>query len=266
MRSENLIKKRDIIIFLIILILLSSYIIFLNFGITDLKSELKTKDELYKIQINNRINEIEQLNSQLEDLQKLLNIGLDLSNKKDIYLNTKFEDKDKSYILTSIPSASPLEKVFITSKYGTRFHPIFNKSLFHSGLDLRAKIGTDVYTTADGIVSNINENDNEGYGKVIKIVHNYGFETLYAHLDKIFVNVGQIVKKGTIIGLSGNTGTSNGPHLHYEVKYLDKSLDPLSFLYWNKKTFDTVFSQNSELIDWNNLVLYIKNSNNEHNN
>ncbi|QDF28509.1 zinc metallopeptidase, M23 family [Halarcobacter anaerophilus] len=256
---ERILEKKNIFIFLILLLVSFTYIIYLNLNIIELNNNIKSKDNLYKIQINNRINEIDQLNSQLTDLHQLLNIGLDLSNKNNIYLNTRINEEDKKFILNSIPSAPPLRKVFITSEFGFRLHPIFRKEKLHTGVDLRAKIGTEVYSTANGVILEARNIDNGGYGKMVRIIHNHGFETLYAHLDDIYVNPGDIIKKGTLIGLTGNTGRSNGPHLHYEVKYIKKYLNPTDFLYWNRKTFDTIFSKNQETIHWKDLIFLMKN-------
>ena len=260
--TESILNKKLIVSFLILLIILFSYILYLNLNIIDLENDIKSKDDIYKLQINNRINEIEQLNTQLTDLQSLLNIGLDLSSTNNVYFNTKISEEDKKYILSSIPSSSPLKKVFITSKYGYRFHPIYKTSKLHTGLDLRSKIGTKIYSTANGVVLEAKNQDYGGYGKMIKIIHNYGFETLYGHLNDIFVKEGDFIKKGDIIGLSGNTGNSSGPHLHYEIKYLRKHINPQDFLYWNIKTFDTILNKNQDRIDWKNLIYAIKNNKN----
>jgi murein DD-endopeptidase MepM/ murein hydrolase activator NlpD len=259
---NGILNKKLIIVFLILLIILFFYIIYLNLNILNLENDIESKDKIYKIQINNRINEIEQLNSQLSDLQSLLNIGLDISSFDNIYLDTKLNESDKKNILASIPSASPLEKVFITSKFGYRLHPIFNTNKLHTGVDLRATIGTKIYSTADGIVLTSKKEDLGGYGKMVEIVHNYGFQTLFGHMSEVYVEEGDIIKKGTLLGLSGNTGNSNGPHLHYEIKYLKKHLDSQDFLYWNTKTFDTIFKKNQDLINWKNMIFYIKNNRN----
>ncbi|MGP2656183.1 M23 family metallopeptidase [Malaciobacter sp. WC5094] len=260
-KSKNNLNKNIIIIFLIFLVVSFSYIFYLNLNILDLKKDIEIKNNVYKIQINNRINEIEQLNTQLSDLQKLLDIGLDLSLSPKIYMNEELTNKDKKYILSSIPSSSPLKKVFITSEYGYRIHPILKTNKLHSGVDLRAKIGTNIHSTANGIVLLVRNYDPGGYGKMIKIIHNYGFQTLYAHLDDVFVEEGDIIKKGDIIGLSGNTGRSNGPHLHYEIRFLDKHINPRDFLYWNIKTFEKILNRNINLIDWEKLIKSIKDNN-----
>ncbi len=242
--------------------MLGAYIIYLNINIYNLKDTIKTKDELYKIQINNRINEINLLNDQLVDLQQILNIGLDLSKSDNIYLNTKLEQSDKKYILNSIPSGSPLERTFITSKYGYRIHPISKKRRLHTGVDLKAKVGTQIYSPADGVVIKARNFDPGGYGKMITIAHNYGFKTLYGHMSDIYVKEGQIIQKGSLIGLTGNTGQSSGPHLHYEVKFAEKYVEPIDFVYWNNKTFNTIFTKELSL-DWEKLILLIKERKND---
>ena len=227
---------------MIILVLVGTYIIYLNFLVFDLKKNLDLKDEIYKIQINNRINELNQLNIQLDDLQKLLDIGLDLSKKKPLLNKNKAEItiEDKVRLLKSIPNGSPLKKVFITSSFGDRIHPISKVKTFHTGIDFRAKIGTKIYATSNGIAYQARDYDPGGYGKKIVLSHNYGFQTIFAHLDKVFIKKGDVVKKGDLIGLSGNTGISTAPHLHYEVKFIGGHLNPLSFVYLNKKTFNTI--------------------------
>lgn len=242
--------------------MLGAYIIYLNTNIYNLKKTIKTKDELYKIQINNRINEIDLISDQLVDLQQILNIGLDLSKKDNVYLNTKLVEKDKKYILNSIPSGSPLEKTFVTSKYGYRMHPISKKRKLHTGVDLKAKVGTQIYSPADGVIIKARNFDPGGYGKMITISHNFGFKTLYGHMSDIYVKEGQIIQKGSLIGLSGNTGRSNGPHLHYEIKFAEKFVEPIDFVYWNNKTFNTIFKKELSL-DWEKLILLIKERKND---
>lgn len=132
----------------------------------------------------------------------------------------------KPRIKDSIPEGNPLEEIYITSEYGFRFHPILKKKKFHKGIDLRAAVNTKVYATAPGVVRYV-QHSNKGYGNAIIIQHNMGFETVYAHLNKIKVKNGDIVKKGDIIALTGNTGRSNGPHLHYETRFGGQSIVPV---------------------------------------
>lgn len=124
------------------------------------------------------------------------------------------------------PSIKPLEGNFkINSGFGKRMHPFLKKRKFHSGIDFKAPIGTPVLATADGevVVSKTNKN---GYGKHIIIQHDEEFKTLYSHLSKLKVKVGEKIKKGDVIGLVGNTGTSVASHLHYEVIKDGKKVDP----------------------------------------
>ncbi len=252
----NFYEKKIIVLVLILSVIILIYILYLNFSIINLKNNLRTQENIYKIQINNRIDEISQLNQQLTDLYGLLDIGLDISKKDNIYLNTKLEEKEKNILLSNIPSGLPLKQLLISSRYGERIHPISNLEAFHTGIDLKIKKGENVYSTADGVVFKIRNEDTGGYGKFIIILHNYGFSSLYGHLDDILVKEGQFISKNSVIGISGNTGNSTGPHLHYEVKFLEKHINPINFLYWNKKTFDSVFKNNN--IDWENLMYLIK--------
>jgi murein DD-endopeptidase MepM/ murein hydrolase activator NlpD len=127
-----------------------------------------------------------------------------------------------------IPTINPLQKTRVTSWFGSRIHPTLGYNHFHTGIDLAAFIGTKVYATADGKVSFAGYKS--GYGYTVIIDHSYGYKTVYGHNSKLMVKVGAQVKKGQIISLSGNTGTSTGPHLHYEVRIGDKPVNPVWFL------------------------------------
>lgn len=113
---------------------------------------------------------------------------------------------------------------FVTSEFG-KVRNLFGKERIHKGVDLRAEEGTGVYAVSDGKVSR-NGWDPGGYGKWIEITHENGITTRYAHLSEKIVNKGDEVKAGDIIGLSGNTGSSTGPHLHYEVRKNNEPIDP----------------------------------------
>ena len=128
------------------------------------------------------------------------------------------------------PSIKPIEGNFkINSGFGKRMHPLFKRMKFHSGIDFKAPIGTPVLATADGEVS-ISKNDkNQGHGKHIVLQHDDEFKTMYSHLSKLNVNVGDKIKKGDVIGLVGTTGVSTAPHLHYEVIKDGKKVDPIEY-------------------------------------
>jgi len=132
------------------------------------------------------------------------------------------------YVLRSILSP-PVSGKGYTSGFGWRLHPVYKKRKKHKGLDIRARIGQGVYSCADGIV--VNCGWASGYGKMIKIQHFNGYTTAYGHLSKIYVRTGQRVKRQQIIGRSGNTGTSTGPHLDFRVWYKGKLKDPALYLW-----------------------------------
>ncbi|CAL2108399.1 bla regulator protein blaR1 [Tenacibaculum sp. 190524A02b] len=117
----------------------------------------------------------------------------------------------------------------ITSHFGKKArHPKIKKEKTHKGIDIKAKIGTPVFATADGVISKASLEDK--WGNLIVMTHTDGYETWYAHLDGFNVSENQKVKKGEVIGYVGNTGFSTGPHLHYEVKQHGKHLNPLDYL------------------------------------
>jgi hypothetical protein len=115
----------------------------------------------------------------------------------------------------------------ITSTFGNRVHPITGDVRFHKGIDVGTPIGTPIRTARAGIV--VFSGWSEGYGKKIVIEHEKGYETLYAHLDELFVKIGDRVSDGEIIGLSGSTGHVTGPHLHFEILLNAVALDPLDY-------------------------------------
>lgn len=116
----------------------------------------------------------------------------------------------------------------ITSYFGYRRSPFGNSREFHSGIDIGAGHGTPVYATAGGVVRMAGYNG--GYGNVIFIDHGFGMSTVYAHLNRMNVKVGQQVAKGQLIGQVGSTGRTTGPHLHYEVRVGGVAVDPTKYL------------------------------------
>lgn len=116
----------------------------------------------------------------------------------------------------------------VTSPYGMRFHPVYKKMKFHSGVDLRAYYGTDIVAANDGIVQFAGWLGT--YGKAVIIDHGGKIATLYAHNSKILVKAGQKVLKGDVISKSGSTGASTAAHLHFEVRKNGSRLDPLPWI------------------------------------
>ena len=116
----------------------------------------------------------------------------------------------------------------VTSRYGYRVHPVTGLHRMHEGIDFRAAIGTRVYAAQTGRV--IYTGRKGGYGKMVGIQHQGDFTTWYGHLSQIRVSIGEYVHLGKVIGLSGNTGISTGPHLHFEIRYKGRSENPAPYL------------------------------------
>lgn len=131
-----------------------------------------------------------------------------------------------------IPAIQPISNKDLrqtASGYGMRIDPIYRTPRFHSGMDFSAKVGTDIYATGDGKVTMAGWK--QGYGNCVMIDHGYGYQTLYGHMSKFKVRVGQKVKRGEVIGAVGNTGKSTGPHLHYEVIVRGRYDNPSKYYY-----------------------------------
>lgn len=138
---------------------------------------------------------------------------------------------DKNIKIKHFPGITPLKmtpNIRISSFFGARYDPFTLHRKAHSGVDFVGPQNTEIFATADGFVTLINQS-RKGYGNEIVIDHKFGHKTRYAHLNTILVKEGQKIERGQAIGYMGNTGKSTGTHLHYEVLYLDKPIDPIYF-------------------------------------
>jgi len=132
-----------------------------------------------------------------------------------------------------LPLANPAPGHSVTSPFGVRTDPILGTAALHSGMDFRAPIGMAAKVTAPGIVTKAGWNG--GYGRMVEVDHGNGFATRYGHLSEIDVTVGEKLDAGAIVGKTGSSGRSTGPHLHYEVRHNGEAIDPLRFLTVGKK-------------------------------
>lgn len=136
-------------------------------------------------------------------------------------------------LASHIPAIPPLSTdrstYRLTSPFGTRKDPLNGGFKRHTGMDFGCKVGNPIYATGDGVVSKV-AHDVKGYGNQVMIDHGFGYVTRYAHLSQTEVEVGQRVKRGDRIGLSGKSGRSTGPHLHYEVLYRKHHVNPIGFM------------------------------------
>lgn len=141
--------------------------------------------------------------------------------------------KEKEQMLASIPAIQPVANADLTriaSGYGWRIDPIYKTSKMHWGLDFTADEGTNVYSTGNGVILDIEQNL-WGYGNCILIDHGFGYVSRYAHLSAFKVKKGDKVVRGQIIGLVGSTGKSTGSHLHYEIEKNGVKIDPIHFFH-----------------------------------
>lgn len=134
---------------------------------------------------------------------------------------------DQQSLFAATPRGMPT-KGWISSSFGMRNSPFTGVRKMHEGLDIACRTGTAITATADGIVSRAQAV--EGYGKLVVVDHGYGYQTYYAHNSRIHVKVGERVKRGQKIAAVGSTGSSTGPHVHYEVRLNQLPLNPRKFL------------------------------------
>jgi Peptidase family M23 len=168
------------------------------------------------------------------ETQKRLNVvQRRLVSQSKSYMEVFEMAKAQNQMLQSIPAIQPVSNTDlkrIASGFGFRIHPIYKIAKMHTGLDFTADIGTEIYATGDGIVESV-DSRLSGYGHHVVIQHGYGYQTLYAHMSRVAVNPGDKVMRGQVIGYVGNTGTSTGPHLHYEVIKNGEKVDPAFYFY-----------------------------------
>ncbi len=158
-------------------------------------------------------------------------------NLKDQTIIDKISDiykavEDVEYyreIAHGIPFGKPVWSYWVTSKFGARNDPFTHKITGHKGIDLASRTGNKIRSMAKGRVTKV-EHSNRGYGNLVVIDHGNGFLTKYAHLSKIYVKEGDFLGSEVAIGEVGSTGRSTGPHLHYEILYQGRPVNPMPFM------------------------------------
>lgn len=168
-----------------------------------------------------------QLDSEVAEMQKKMAV-LEESHEQ---LHREIEKCGKG--LNNIPSIQPVinsQLTLLTAGYGTLMHPFYRTLQSHQGVDYTVPEGSSVFATADGIVKEVSGR-NSTFGQNIVIDHGNGYLTQYCHLSASKVRKGQRVRRGDIIALSGNSGLSLSPHLHYEVRYEGMRVDPIHYFF-----------------------------------
>ena len=224
--------------------------------------------------IEENTDKLDSMKSHLREVEEIIGIGPDINasfaeriqqakvheeeTKKKLVENIQNEVKkekvtaiQKALLLNSIPNGKPLNYRRIASNFGYRIHPVTHKKSFHAGLDLPADYGTPVYAPASGVV--VYANKKGAYGNFMLIAHSYGFKTAYGHLSKFAVKSGDYVTKGQKIAYVGSTGRSTGAHLHYEIRYLTKWVDPKPFMFWNLDNINYI-SDKIDTVNWTSIL------------
>lgn len=174
-----------------------------------------------------------------KSLASTLNDKMNLLEREIVVQSQSFDELRKLALsradrLSHIPAIQPVSEAKLkqmASGYGRRVDPVYGTVKFHEGMDFACDVGTPVYATGDGTVTAADWHS--GYGNRIDINHGFGYTTRYAHLSKISVRPGQTVRRGDLIGLSGNTGKSTGPHVHYEVRLKDVPQNPVNYYFYD---------------------------------
>ena len=164
--------------------------------------------------------------------------GSDVLTKKSYVQSKSFDDVSlvaarSGEMVSCIPKISPIvpdrSQYRLSSSFGVRKDPITGRQARHMGLDFAIEVGNPVYSTGDGVVSYVGHS-RYGYGNNIIVDHGFGYKTRYAHLSTTDVVEGMQVRRGDFLGRTGNSGKSSGPHLHYEVIYMDRPVNPINYL------------------------------------
>lgn len=234
-------------------------------------AELNLRQEELIVLIQGTSEKLYSVNEHLEEVEQMIGIGPDLNasfqarlkeerlKAKDVLREELKEEQlsniQKALLLNSIPNGRPLTYKRISSGFGYRTHPVSKKKSFHPALDLPAKTGTPIYAPASGVV--VYAKRKGAYGNFLLLAHSFGFKTAYGHLSKFAVKSGAYVSKGDLIAYVGNTGRSTGAHLHYEVRYLDKWVDPEPFLTWDLDNINYI-SDRITKVDWKSILKQTK--------
>jgi murein DD-endopeptidase MepM/ murein hydrolase activator NlpD len=180
---------------------------------------------IYKVNKNDSMEEISKKYNIAKDyICKVNKITDNNLNKDYIFIPSgEYSNIERSLFL-GVGFASPLKQYTRTSSFGTRVDPFNKKFGFHPGVDLACPVGSDVFAARKGKV--IFSGFKGGYGLLLIVKHEHGYVSYYGHLKKTLVKEGDVVERGNLIGITGNSGRSTGPHLHFEVRKESRPINP----------------------------------------
>ncbi|MGF1700151.1 M23 family metallopeptidase [Photobacterium makurazakiensis] len=209
---------------------------------TELEQDLETRESRLTL-VSDRLGDIETLLGVHGDSDTEIESRLDLAAVNSAV---------RLAILDQVPNGAPVKAARQSSQFGVRTHPITGAKKMHRGLDFAVNTGTPIYAPADGVVEVVRPSKT-GSGNFLRIQHAFGFSSSYSHLNKFAVRSGDFVNKNDLIAYSGNTGLSSGPHLHYEIRFVGRALNPRHFVDWGMDDFESIFEQERTL-KWASLI------------
>jgi len=179
-------------------------------------------------------------------LQQALNYMDEVTRKinfeKKQYFDISLKLKENEKLFEALPAIKPCEGTLAMNGFGMRIHPILNVKRMHDGIDIITDRGTPVYATGNGIAESVGYQG--GLGLTIEIDHGFGYRSIYAHLSKTRIKEGQKIFRGDLIGNSGSSGLSSGPHLHYEIHHNGVKQNPVEFFFDDLNFFE--YSKNKK--------------------
>ncbi len=220
----------------------------LTLQVQDLEELNSSQAKSFRIEkttlLNTAVSELEERSGLIQRMMDKIGVKINESSKSDSgsggpYLAPR-EDSSKELLYRSdryletvahLPLGRPIPGL-VTSRFGPRSDPITGKEGFHSGVDMRGAYGQKIVATANGTVKRAGRNGS--YGNFVEIDHGNGYSTRFGHMKKILVKRGQKIRRGDTVGFVGNTGRSTGPHLHYEVCFNRKPINPSKFMQVDK--------------------------------
>lgn len=221
-------------------------------------ASLKTLKNSLQSELLDREEKMQTVSDRLGYLEKVLGV----EDSDDATLESRLDtaaitSSVRMVLLSQIPNGAPVKKARLSSSYGRRINPVTGKPEYHRGQDFAAPKGSKIYAPADGVVEVVRPSTVKGSGNYLRLRHSFGFSSSYSHMHKFAVKMGEFVKKGDLIGYVGNSGLSTGPHLHYEIRFVGRSLNPKPFIDWGINDFDTIFTKIGG-VRWESLVNHVE--------
>jgi murein DD-endopeptidase MepM/ murein hydrolase activator NlpD len=178
--------------------------------------ENSNKESISTMGVSDFLKSLDELSNQLKDRDKQLSV------LEDMMMNRNLEAE-------VVPAGRPVNRGWLSSYFGKRADPFTGRPAYHEGVDFAGKLGSDVVAVAAGVVTYAGKRS--GYGNLVEINHGKGYATRYGHNSEINVKVGDTVKKGQIVAKMGSSGRSTGPHVHFEVLYNGRAVNPLKYIH-----------------------------------